>query len=138
MVAGRAFGAMADKWDAKYVKPAALALGHDDEYVRVKALRALLANVDRSFDKDLKALLQDTDLRKQGMSGYLAVKPWGEGGIEAVQPWLSEDAQLLRYDALSALLQYGGEECRKLVREQQGREMHPWFTKWLEAVGERK
>ena len=36
MVAGRAVDSMGDKWDGQYVKPAARALGYDDEDVRAK------------------------------------------------------------------------------------------------------
>jgi hypothetical protein len=97
-----------------------------------------LANVDQSFDKELRILLQDTDLRKKGMAGYLAVKLWGKEGIKEVKAWLKEDVQLLRYDALSALLQYGGEEGRKIVGEHKGHEQHLWFKRWLDTVDKQK
>jgi Tfp pilus assembly protein PilF len=138
IVVGMALDGMWKKWDGKYAKPVVASLGHDDEHVRGKALRALLANVDRSFDKDLKALLADGDLRKKGMAGYLAVKLWGKEGIKEVKPWLKEDAQLLRYDAISALLQHGGEEGRAIVRAHRAHEKHPWFKKWLEALDKEK
>jgi len=86
----------------------------------------------------LKALFEDSDLRKRGLAAYLAVKRWGKPGIEAVKPWLKEDAQLLRDDAISALLEYGGAEGRKLVREHKKSEKHPWFKKWLEAMDKGK
>lgn len=138
LVAGMALDGIGKKWDPKYTKAAVAALGHDDEYIRAKALRALAANVDKSFDADLKALLRDPDLRKRGLAGYLAVKRWGKAGIAAVKPWLKEDAPLLRYDALSALLQYGGAAGRKIVLEHSKHEKHPWFKKWLEAVTKEK
>src|SRR5262249_18495603 len=134
MVVGLALDAMGTKWDRGYTRSVLETLGHDDEYVRAKALRALLANVDRSFDKDLKALLQDSDPRKRGMAAYLAVKRWGKEGVAEVRPWLKSDVQLLRYDALSALLQHGGDEGRAIVREHAKDEKHPWFKMWLEAV----
>jgi Tfp pilus assembly protein PilF len=138
MVVGLALDEMGKKWERGYTKPVVETLGHDDEYVRAKALRALLANVDQSFDKELRILLQDTDLRKKGMAGYLAVKLWGKEGIKEVKAWLKEDVQLLRYDALSALLQYGGEEGRKIVGEHKGHEQHLWFKRWLDTVDKQK
>jgi tetratricopeptide (TPR) repeat protein len=138
IVVGLAIDAMGKTWDAKYVKPLLKAMGHDDEYVRAKALRALMKNVGGEFDDDLKGLLKDEDLRKRGLAGSLAVKLWGEKGVEAVKPWLKEDSQLLRYDAVSALLLYGGEPGRKAVREYKEQEKHPWFKKWLKAVDPEK
>jgi tetratricopeptide (TPR) repeat protein len=134
LVVGMALDTMGKQWDRGYSQSVLAALGHDDEYVRAKALRALLAHVDRSFDKDLKGLLQDADLRKRGMAAYLAVNLWGEEGIKAVKPWLKAEVQLLRYDALSALLQHGGEEGRKLVRQHRRQEQHPWLKRWLAAL----
>ena len=134
LVVGMAIDEMAKRWDGKYTKPVLEALGHDDEYVRAKALRALMANAGKSFDNDLKALLKDSDLRKRGKAGYLAVKLWGKEGITAVKPWLKEDAQLLRYDAASALFQYGGEDGRKIVREHVSHEKHSLLKQWLEAA----
>src|SRR5205823_4694562 len=110
----------------------------DDEYIRAKALRALMANVDRSFDPELKTLLQDRDLRKKGMAGYLAVKLWGKEGIMEVKTWLKSDTQLLRYDAISALLQFGGQEGREIVQEHRKYEQHPWFKKWMAAFEKEK
>jgi tetratricopeptide (TPR) repeat protein len=134
LVVGMAVDEIGKRWDAKFTKPLLAALGHDDGYVRAKALRALVTNVGRSFDNDLKTLLKDSDLRKRGLAGYLAVKLWGDEGITEITPWLNADAQLLRYDAVSALVQYGGEPGRKIVRAHVGREKNPLLKKWLEAA----
>ena len=93
-----------------------------------------MTNAGKSFDKDLKALLQDTDFRKRGMAAYLAVKLWGRKGVTEIERWLEEDAQLLRYDAISALIQYGGEDGRKIVLAHVSHEKSPLLKKWLEAV----
>lgn len=138
MVVGIAIDDLGKKWDPKNVSLLTEALGHDDEYVRAKALRALTNNVDRSFDKELKTLLSDSDLRMRGLAGYLAVKLWGKEGIKEVTPWLKDDAQLLRYDALSALLQHGGAEGRALVNEHKKVEKHPWFQRWLTTVDKKE
>ncbi len=134
LIVGMAIDEMGKHWDPKFTKPVLEALGHVDEYVRGKALRALMANEGKSFDNDLKALLTGNDPWKRGMAAYFAVKRWGKEGITAVKPWLNEDAQLLRYDALSALLQYGGEDGRKIVREHAGHEKNPLLKTWIEAV----
>lgn len=94
---------IAKKWDARYAKVCFEALGHDDALVRSKAKRMLMAHVDRSFDPDVKALLQDLDLRKRAAVISLAIKLWGKKGVEEVRPWLKADAQILRYYALFVL-----------------------------------
>jgi Tfp pilus assembly protein PilF len=134
LVVGLAIDEMEKRWDARYIQPLLKALGHDDDYVRAKALRQLIANAGQSFENDLKALLQDGDLRKRGMAGYLAVKLWGARGIAAVKPWLNEEAQLLRFDAVSSLFQYGGEDGRKIALDHIKHEKHPLFKEWLEAA----
>ena len=134
MLVGLAVDHLGKHWDPKHIKPLLDVLGHDDEFVRAKAQRALMDNVDRSFDPQLKALLKDPDLRKRGLAAYLAVKLWGKEGVEAVRPWLPEQAQLLRYDAVSALLRHGGETGRKIALDHLRHETHPWFKRMREAI----
>jgi hypothetical protein len=61
-----------------------------------------------SHSLSLRSLLADPDLRRRGLAGYIAVKHWGQEGIKAVKPWLTEEAQMARFDAISALLEFGG------------------------------
>jgi len=134
IVVGMAVDEIGKNWNRSCLKSVMEALGHDDEYVRAKALRILVKNVDRTFDPELKELLQEKDLRKRGMAGYLAVKLWGKEGIDVVKPWLKQDEQLLRYDAVSALVQYGGEAGRLAVLDYRPQEKHPWMKHWLENL----
>jgi Tfp pilus assembly protein PilF len=134
MIAGLGLDEIANKWDARYAKVCFEALGHDDTLVRSKARHVLMAHVDRSFDPDVRALLQDPDLRKRAAAISLAIKLWGKKGVEEVRPWLKADAQILRYYALLVLYQDGGEEGRKLVRERRKEEQHPYLKKIIESV----
>lgn len=134
LVVGIALDELGRAWDPRNVDAVVEALGHDDEYVRARALKALTANADDSIDDKVKSLLHDNDQRKQGMAGYLAVKRWGDKGVETVVPWLSTDVQLLKFDAISALLQYGDEKGQELVEEQRRKEKQPWFKMWLDAL----
>ena len=136
LVVGLALDELRKQAGAKDTKPFVEALGHDDDYVRAKALDGLIGKPGKSFDNELKALLHDSDLRKRGMAAYLAVKLWGKQGIALISPWLNEEAQVLRFDALSSLYQYGGAEGRKIVLEHKSHEKNPLFKKWLEAVTE--
>jgi tetratricopeptide (TPR) repeat protein len=134
VVAGLAVKALAEEYTPKYRKALLEALGHDDPNVRWQATAALMKKAGPEFDADLKALLKDPELRKRGLAAYLAVKRWGQKGIAQVTPWLKEKAQLLRFDAISALLQEGGAEGRRIVLEHRPHETNPWLKKLLDSV----
>jgi len=134
IVVGQAIDDFKKRGDAKYIRPLIEALGHDDDYVRAKALEQLMAYAGNSLEGELNALLHDRDPRKRGMAAFLAVQHRGKQGIADVKPWLADDAQLIRFDAVTALYQYGGEEGRKIVQDHASREKHPLFKQWLEAA----
>jgi hypothetical protein len=62
------------------------------------------------------------------------MKRFGPEAIEKVKPMLEDEAQLLRYDAASALLEFGGPAGKALVKEYQPREKQPWLKSWLGAA----
>jgi tetratricopeptide (TPR) repeat protein len=125
-------------WDPKYAKTLVQLLGHDDEAVRAEANEVLKINVDEKFDGQLRELLNDKDTRKRGLAGYIAVKRWGADGISAVKPWLKEKNQLLRFDAVSALLIDGGEEGKKIALNHAKDEKNPVLRQMLESTAKKK
>ena len=134
IVLGQAIDDFKNRGDAKYLKPLIEALGHDDDYVRAKALEQLLAYAPASINGELSALLDDRDLRRRGMAASLAVKNRGKQGIAKIKPWLNDNAQFIRFGAVIALYQFGGEKGRKLIQEHASREKSPVFKQWLEAA----
>jgi hypothetical protein len=78
--------------------------------------------VDSSFDPTLKELLVDKDIRKRGLAAYIAVHLWKEKSFDAMRAMLKEEAQLLRFDAVSALAMEGGSEGLKIIKEHAARE----------------
>jgi hypothetical protein len=137
VVAGLAVQALAEEYAPKRRKALLAAMGHDDPTVRWQATAALMAKAGPELDADLKALLKDPDLRKRGLAAYLAVKRWGPKGIAQVTRWLKEKAQLLRFDAISALLQEGGAEGRRVVLQHRPHETNPWLKKLLDSLAEK-
>lgn len=134
VIVGLATEKLSDPLEQKYVNPLLSLMAHDNPNIRWAATEALRKHVDRTFDPQLKELLIDPDLRKRGLSFYIAVHLWGSEGVAQVKEFLNESAQLLRYDALFALMLYGGKAGREVLMEHRTKETHPFLKKVLEAV----
>lgn len=115
LVVGRAVEQMAKHWKKEYVKPLLECMGNDDSLVRWFAFTALYKNADAAFDETLSALLKDKDLRKRGLAAYAAVDRWKEKSFDILKKMLADDAELIRFDALSALALQGGESGLKIL-----------------------
>jgi len=125
---------MSAKWQPAYLKTLLDLMGHDDGGVRWYATQIIKEKVDRSFDETLRALLKDQDLRKRGLAAYIAVHLWRQESFGTMRDMLKEESQILRFDAVSALVLEGGEEGRKIVLEHLPRESHPKLKKLIEAT----
>jgi len=129
-----ALAQISEKWKANYLEAVLKCLDHDDEGVRWGATEAIKKTVDRGFDDKLKDLLKDNDLRKRGLAAYLAVHLWKRESFGMIKLMLNEESQLLRYDALSALMLEGGEEGRRIAFEHAAREPNPNLKKLIESA----
>jgi hypothetical protein len=122
---------MAKNWQPAYVGPLVQLLGDDDEGVRWEAMEVLKTRVDSSFDPQLKALLRDDDPRKRGLAAYLAVYRWKNDSFEAIKSLLNEESELVRFDAISALMIDGGPAGRKLALAHAAHEPNPTLKKLI-------
>lgn len=129
---------MAKKWETAHLKTFLDLMGHDDGGVRWYAMMTIRTNVDRSFDETLKSLLRDQDLRKRGLAAYIAAHLWKQESFDILRQMLKEESQLLRFDAISALVLEGGPEGRKIVLEHLPREPHPGLKKLIESTMKRE
>jgi len=121
-----------ENWQPGYLKPVISALAHDDEQVRWLCSEALQKHVDQSFDQELKALLQHRDLRIRGLAAYVAAHLWKERSFELLRNMLNDDAQLLRFDAISSLSRDGGNEGRKILIAHRRRETNPGLRSMID------
>jgi len=137
-VVGLALERLSENWKAPYGEPVLKCMEHDDGGIRWQATEALKKNIDRRFDENLKALLQDRDLRKRGLSAYLAVHLWQKDSFPILKNMLTEKAQLVRFDAVSALMLEGGDEGRKIVFEYAAREPNPILKQLIERSNEKR
>lgn len=122
-----------EKWDATDREAFVRMLRHDDVLVRWSAMLTLREKEGPIFVPVIKRLLADDDLRVRGLAMYLAVSVLKEKSFPGARTLLSSDSQLLRFDAVSALLMYGGEEGEKIVREHAAKERSSYLLKMIEA-----
>jgi len=137
-VAVQAISRATQEWRPEYLATMLALMGHDDEEVRWLATEAIKNHADRSFDEKLKALLQERDLRKRGLAAYIAVHLWKQQSLALMRNTLREEAQLLRYDALSALMLEGGAEGRRIVLEHRPSERNPTLQRLIDSTASEK
>jgi Tfp pilus assembly protein PilF len=121
-------------WNPTYVSVLVDLMGNEDDGVRWGATQLLKKRVDTSFDPTLRMLLKDKDLRKRGLAAYIAVYRWKNASFPFIDELLAEEAELLRFDALSALILEGGEAGKQRALAHAGRETHPTLKKLLESA----
>lgn len=137
-VAVQAVARAAEDWRPEYLATMIALMGHDDEEVRWLATEAIQSHADRSFDEQLMALLHERDLRKRGLAAYIVVHLWKQESFVLLRNMLGEEAQLLRYDALSALMLKGGPEGRRIVLEHRPSELNPTLQRLIDATAAKK
>ena len=122
-----------DAWRPEYLKAFLDCMNHDDETIRWQATLTIQNHVDRSFDETLKGLLQSSDLRVQGLAAYIAIHLWKQQSFDLMRRMLREDAQLLRFDAISALTREGGTEGRRILLAHRRIEKHPMLRNMIDS-----
>ena len=116
LIVVKAVGQMAKQWKKEYVKVLLECMSNDDSVVRWLAFTALYKNADASFDETLSALLNDIDLRKRGLAAYAVIERWQEKRFDILKKMLADDAELIRFDAMSALALQGGETGLEILK----------------------
>jgi len=106
---------------------------HDDVTVRWIAMQMLTGFEGRKLDATVKELLKDPDLRVRGLAAYMAVKLWKNESFPEMKKLLNEKAQVLRFDAVSALLMLGGPEGKRIVIEHKAKEPSEYLKKMIES-----
>jgi len=122
------------KWNPAYLKLLLDLMGHDDGGVRWQTAMIIKEKVDSSFDGTLKELLEDKDLRKRGLAAYIAVGRWKQESFGRMRSMLREESQLLRFDAVSALVLEGGPKGRKILSEHLPVEPNPQLKVMIERA----
>lgn len=122
---------MSGKWVPAYVGPVVQLMGRDDPGLRWEATQVLKTKVDKSFDAQLKDLLKDADPRKRGLAAYIAVYRWKDQSLGVIKSLLNEESELVRFDAVSALMIDGGPAGRQVALAHAAHEPNPTLKKLL-------
>ena len=125
---------IAEKWDSNKVDIFVRMMGHDEVRVRWFAMQALVEREGRAIDPKIRALLTDKDLRKRGLAAYMAVRLWKQESFAEMRKMLAEEAQILRFDAVSALVMEGGGEGRLIVVKHKLSEPNATLRKLIDSA----
>jgi hypothetical protein len=134
LIVSKAIEQMAKQWKKEYVKTLLEAMSNDDSLVRWMAFTAIYKNADASFDETLSGLLNDKDLRKRGLAAYAVVERWKDKRFEILKKMLADNAELIRFDALSALALQGGETGREILKAHQKLETNPRLKELIDKT----
>jgi len=130
-----ALAELADDWRAEYTDDVVALLAHPSQSVRWAATQALGRHVDESFDARLEELLKDPHPYRRGCAAYIAAMRWKDKCVEVLRPLLSDPAQLVVYDAASALMLSELPDARKVVGEVLSGSKDPHVREFWEHAG---
>jgi Tfp pilus assembly protein PilF len=132
MVVVMALEKVAEKWDRRALDLFLRMIRHDEVMVRWTAMQVITQKEGRAFDTRLRELLKDDDLRVRGLAAYMAVHLWKADSFPEMRKLLTEKAEVLRFDAASALIMQGGAEGLKIVKEHRQREPSEYLKKLID------
>jgi hypothetical protein len=138
LIVGQALEDMAKEWKPENLQAVLECMSNDDSGNRWFAFSLLNKNAGPLLDETLTALLADKDLRKRGLAAYGIAGRWKEKGVEILRKMLADPAELIRFDALSALALGGGPVGMKMVREHLRVEKDPRLKEYIGKALESK
>lgn len=125
LVVRQAVEEMGKEWKPEYINAVLEAMSNDDSLNRWGAFATLHKFAGTSLDQIIDNLLADKDLRKRGLAAYAIVERNGEGKFQILKKMLSDPAELVRFDAVSALALRGGTTGKQMLKEHQLIEKQP-------------
>lgn len=117
LIVGEAIEQMAKQWKKEYAESLLKAMENDDDLVRWFAFQALFQNAGTSADQLIATMMKDADLRKRGLAAYAMIEFQKEKSFDALKTMLGDNAELIRFDAASALALKGGTKGLEILRE---------------------
>jgi len=118
-------GEIAKSWKDDHLPILVEALNNDDSVNRWGAFITLQKNAGTRFDKIVEDLLANNDLRKRGLAAYAVVERRDAKKFEVLQKMLSDPAELVRFDAVSALAMSGGAKGKQIIAKHRRIEKQP-------------
>lgn len=128
IIVALAIGEIAKSWKGDHLPVLLDALSNDDSSNRWGAFVTLQKNGGARFDQIVDDLLTDNDLRKRGLAAYAIVERDDSQKFDVLQRMLSDPAELVRFDAVSALAMRGGVKGKEILAKHQLIEKQPRLT----------
>lgn len=125
LIVSMAIEQMAKDWKPEFMPVLLETMSNDDSGVRWGAFVTLNKFAGPSLDKIINELLTDSDLRKRGLAAYAIVERKTQEKFQILKKMLDDPAELVRFDAASALIISGGLTGRQILREHQRVERQP-------------
>lgn len=130
VIVNLALAEMAESWKPEYLQAVIDCLGGDDSVNRWQAFRITRNFAGARFEEIVSGLLADPDLRKRGLALYVVIDLWKEKGYKVIAKMLTDRAEIIRFDAVSALVFAGGTKAIRMLRAQERKETN-WRLKSL-------
>lgn len=108
---------MAKEWKPEFLPILLETMNNDDSMVRWGSFVTLNKFAGPTLDKMIDELLTDSDLRKRGLAAYAIAERNGEEKFQILTRMLDDPAELVRFDAVSALVASGGPTGEKILRK---------------------
>lgn len=137
VVAALAVEQMLKQWRPEYLDIMLECMSNDDGEVRWLALTAISKNAGASLDQTLSALMVDRDARKRGLAAYPIVEHWPDRRVEVIKKMLGDPAELIRFDAISALMMNGGPTGAQMVKEHRKNERSQYLKDLIDNEGKK-
>jgi tetratricopeptide (TPR) repeat protein len=125
IVVSMAIDEMAKAWKQEYVPALVEVMNNDDSTLRWSAYTILQKNMGTPFDHMVDSFLSDKDIRKRGLAAYSIVERTAPEKFNVLEKMLSDEAELVRFDAISALALKGGLEGKQMLRRHISVEKQP-------------
>lgn len=122
----------------EYAKPLLECVSNDDSLVRWFAFLTVFKLPGASPDQLILQLQNDSDLRKRGLAAYALIEFKKEKSFDILKKMLADDAELIRFDALSALALQGGNVGMEILRAHRKVETNPILQELIDKTLENK
>lgn len=119
ILAGMAMEQMVKSWKPEYLKTMVECLNDDDSGNRWYAFMAIQKYAGVSLNTTIDSMLIDKDPRKRGLAAYAIIERPQQSRFEIVEKMLADPAELVRFDAISALVLRGGATGKQVLRRYQ-------------------
>jgi tetratricopeptide (TPR) repeat protein len=134
LIVGKAVDQIAKQWKNEYVEPLLGSMTNDDSLVRWFSFVTVFKNAGASSDKIILTLSNAKDLRKRGLAAYGLIELQKEKSFDALKKMLTENAELIRFDALSALALQGGTAGLEILRAHRKVEKNPRLVELIDLT----